>query len=387
MNFFKNVEIASKYNISQATVVKWIQDSNSNKNNLQLITYNKKLRVIDNEHNHAELTRLSLEGQKFRTTSSFIKTQPHPDFYKIFDIEEQIEIINDLRYRKEVNLKFYYKNGGAQMWDEDYKTSGSEMLTAAQSMLNISIDDLSYLTQNKRINLIDMGCGNGHHAKILIDQFQLSKYIAIDISNEMLELCKNNILSWQPQLDFSKYVCDIESSRFGKIFLDNHDKDILNLVLFIGGTICNTNDRVRILKNFASGLLADDVLVFNYSLDSVKSRSEFNLARIGEEGVARAWIITTLGIDVENCEVEVAFDPVEKCKIKSLILDKDYNISFQLNGKVEEVNLKKGEKITRWKHFLLTHDLVFNEIQQANLEVQFMKVVGDHSLIAVKQKT
>lgn len=387
MKFYKNVEIANKYGVSQVTVVKWVQDGKDNKNNLQVDSFNNKIRVIDNEHNHAELTRLAVDGKKYRTGVSHKKTQPNKDFYDIFDLEEQIEIINDLRYRQEVNLKFYYKNGGAKMWDDEYKNSGSQMLSTTQTILQNTINDLKYLITDKNINLIDMGCGNGYHTRLLLDKLNISRYIAVDISKEMVEICKNNVKSWQPNLEFSEYICDIESSRFGKIFLDNHTSDVSNLVLFTGGTICNTNDRVRILKNFASGLLSEDVLVFNYTLDSIENRSEFKYVSDSEEDRKRAWILSSFGIDVVDCEVEIAFDPNTHSKVKYLVLDKDYTISFSLNNKIEEVILRKGQKIVRWKHFLLTHSLILDELNQANLEVNFLKQIDNHSLIGVKLKT
>lgn len=386
MKYYKNVEIADKYNVSEVTIVKWVQDAKNNKNNLQLELFNKKLRVLDNEHNHAELTRLTTEGKKYRTGVSYRKVQPTKEFYKTFDIEEQIEIINDLRYRQEVNIKFYYKNGGAEMWDYDYKHSDSKMLSSTQTILNNTISDLKFISENKKINLIDIGCGNGYHTKPLLEQLDLSRYVAVDISKEMIEICKNNIKKWRPDLEFGQYICDIESSRFGKIFLDNHTNDVLNLVLFTGGTICNTNDRIRILKNFANGLLSDDILVFNYTLDSIESRSEFKFVSETEEDRKRAWVLSLLGIDVNNCEVEVVYNAEYGCKIKYLILDKDYNISFDLSNKIEEVQLYKGQKITRWKHFLLSNDLILEELQQANLGIQFLKVVEDNALIGVKLK-
>ena len=56
MKFIKNQEISDKFNVSFPTVLKWVENK-LDKNNLQTSLFNKKLMVLDNPHNLAELQK------------------------------------------------------------------------------------------------------------------------------------------------------------------------------------------------------------------------------------------------------------------------------------------------------------------------------------------
>jgi SAM-dependent methyltransferase len=370
MQFLTSKRIMEIYGISAVTVSKWTNDAVENENNLQLERFNKKLRVLDNTHNHNELNRLSEIAKNY--SKDKVK-ETFPELDDIFTVEEQIQLASDLEYHKEINLKFDYKSKGATIWDKLYLDNMDEFSKHSNMFLNNfnNFQDLGI----EKYNLIDIGCGNGWPVKRLINSKSPKNYIALDISPDMIDICQKNIITWFPKLNFEKDIVDIENSFFGNVFL-KYKYGIPNIILLFGGTIGNFYDRVRIFKNFASGMTKEDYFVFNGSLDTEDNKSDLDYAR-DDKTKSKAWIPRKLGIDVINCEADIYYDKVKKCKIKTLVLDKDYVINFDIHGQIKRtVQLYRGDKIVRWRHYLQNNQEMIGELEEAGFKVVLMKNVG-----------
>ena len=158
MNIIRNADIARKYRVSRSAVTVWVQNALANKNNIQTTEIDGKFFVLDNANNSSELNFLAEEGRKHRSKESHAEVEPKPEFYKIFNESEIIEIIRDLEVRKEINFKFSYKNKGAVYWD-DFYTRG--------------LEDGSYLNPKRVMNLLR------HSDDLILQRIKTTDYLNI----------------------------------------------------------------------------------------------------------------------------------------------------------------------------------------------------------------
>ncbi|MEH2080052.1 MAG: hypothetical protein V7K89_08565 [Nostoc sp.] len=80
-------------------------------------------------------------------------------------------------------------------------------------------DHFKYLNGNiesgEKVNIIDVGVGNYYPVKKFIGKFnklgKVNKYIALDISEQLLHVSKSNFIKWFPLVEFINLIIDIES--------------------------------------------------------------------------------------------------------------------------------------------------------------------------------
>jgi len=375
MNSFTQADIAKRCNVTRATVNRWVDLAKEKKNNLQLDLSNKIPKILDNPNNDLELKRLSSEAKKYRNSIPLKEVAVSKEFYNFFNEEEIVEIITDLEFGREVNLKFAYRNGGANNWDGFYKSNISPIKSAVTNFIDQIEGSIEYfIDRNKVLNLIDIGPGNGEPVIDLINNLikkkLLNKYISVDISNEIINIVEESIKSKFPKLDFKAYQADLENARFKKIFLENkiNQTDISNFIIFIGNTIANITDKIQTLKNIRKGMIDEDVLAVTFSLDSETNKSVLNYIKTDDADAMHSFILNKMGVDTDKCEAVVEYNEKEKCKTKSIILDKDYSIQFNLFGKTKPVHLEKDERIVVWKHYLSSMEDFIKDLHEAGYE-------------------
>ena len=379
MNTLSNATVAKKFNVSRATITRWLEQATNQKNNLQFTEENGKFLLLDNIHNDAEFKRLVEDGKKYTKQSLRKITNLDPNFQNIFSEEEVIEIMNDLKFKKQFKTKYSYKI--PTFWDRYYLEFESPLKVSTSEMMSQILVDIMYLLQSpEHINVIDIGPGNGFPVKNLLTELDhlglLNRYVAVDISEEMNTVATNNLSKWLPELDIKSYVRDIESAKFGKIFLENKSlsSNCSNLILHLGNTICNQDDRVQVFKNLKSGMVDNDLLIFTFTLDKDINRSQLNYIKASSGDAMQDWPLELFGIDIDKCTLETVFDSEKNCKSKSLILDKDYLVEFDLFGKKELLELSRNEKINIWRHYLISIEDLIEELEISELEMVNMKM-------------
>jgi uncharacterized SAM-dependent methyltransferase len=391
MHSFTQAEVSRICNVSRATVNRWVELSIEGKNNLQIDTSTNKVRILDNPHNEAELKRLSATASKYQG-GEVKKVTLSDEFYKLFSFEEKIEIFNDLQYNSQINLKYAYKNVGAEYWNKFYINGVSKVIKFTDDILDICFEDfLYYLPKNAKTNIVDIGPGNGYPAKDLLQKFskadRLSKYLALDISEEINNLTIKNIQKWFPGLKCLSYQSDVEYGKVSNIFLENKEKNESNLILHLGNTLCNYNDRLQVLKHLSFGITPDDLLVLTFTLNIPENKAEINYAKNDNTGV-KDWLPKLLGIDIKNCEMVGEYNEKLNCKTAGFQLDKDYEIEFKLANRTEIIHLKTGQVINTWKHYLVDIVHFIEEARAAKLEILDLKtdVAGTYALAICRFK-
>ncbi|MEM1312193.1 MAG: class I SAM-dependent methyltransferase, partial [Patescibacteria group bacterium] len=235
-----NAEIAREFKVSKTTVTRWLESAIDGKNNLQINQSDKKVQVYKNEHNFAELLKLKEEGVKYKTSTSYKEVSPKKEFYEIFNYKEQVELVNLLSTKKVIPLKYSYFGEGADMWNQSYENSLNQstypVVKNTEELLAISYSTiLKKISKFKSINIVDVGPGNGFPLKtlitrLLIDGVTIKNYVAVDISNRMLDIVEKNVRSWfDKKIDFRRYKKDIEHDTLFDLLFENKDQNTLNL--------------------------------------------------------------------------------------------------------------------------------------------------------------
>jgi SAM-dependent methyltransferase len=376
MNVYKNTEVAREFNVSDPTVINWIQGSISKKNNLQLFEVKKKLKIIKSEHNKSELYRLAESGQVHKNRIQKSEVVVSPELYQILSTTQVIELVNELKTNYQIPLKFTYLNGGAEIWDRHV----NEGLKNGTYIVSIITDELmsqsfefiiNQIAKFKKVNVVDIGVGNAYPSKNLLMELAkkeiLNKYVSIDISADLASIANKNVKEWLPNVELLSFNVDFEKQDLTEILFEIKNNDIINLIFFVGGTYGNLEDREKFLKIIRDSLDGDDIVVITNKLSHIKSYSE--LGHLDSLFESLLWIPKLLNIDVENCEIVKRFEPSLDSRAIFLVLDKDYNFQFDVKGVIKNVQLLKGEEIRLWKHHMSSIDEVIEESRRANLEV------------------
>jgi SAM-dependent methyltransferase len=390
MKTYKNIEISKKFKVSLPTVNRWIENAIEEKNLLKLEIVRGKHRIIQNSHNDDIMNQLQ-EAGLINKNKVFVSTvKPEAEFYKVFSDEQVYDIISNLKNRRDIPLKYTYMNGGANIWAKisngDPTSDLSKAFLVTPDLLKMLQEFLVSVGKDKKFNIIDLGPGNGINTKGLIDFLDksnlLNKYIAVDISKEMLGFAKSNMQKWFPKINYEECILDFESSSFSQITRENKSKDIINIILLIGNTFGNVQDEIRLFKNLEYSLEQDDLLIFSNRLEGHNELT--NWEHIAGNNERHVFIPKLLGIDVEKSQFLLQYSDKIKSRTASLVLDKDYVIEFN-NG--NQVSLYKNDEIMVWHHKMTSRQDLNSILQLCDLEMACYATSPDmsHYICACKR--
>ena len=383
MRYYKNIELSKRFGIGGNTISRWIENANEGKNSL-LIKETKQLtndkivyRIISNGHNENELIRLFQNG---RSRNQLKNTKPI-DLYtkdlKIFTTKEITNLITALE-EKHIPFKLSYKNNGATLWDEfikEGKRTGDYTTTKrTEELLKLFIHHLEIINpNNKKINFFDIGCGNfmpvEKFVRYLNDKKMLNKYIAIDISKEMLEIAKSNAEKILTSDQVKCFVGDFEKENFSEYSNLYRDEDTINVITILGSTIGNSNDQRVILTNLRDSLIKDDILLVSNKMDSQIEKSKFN--HILDKNDQLLWIPTLLGIDTGEIQFNYYYDSNKDARIIAMKLDKDYDLTFHFENSTakRKLYLNASDQIILWHHKMSKLEEIPNQFVRAGLDM------------------
>lgn len=319
------------------------------------------------------------------STPSFMRrtAKPSSDFYSTFSEQEVLGIIHALETRREIPLKYSYKGRGAKTWNNFYlqyiipkwyRTASLEI-----DLLRKNFDYINGSVQTcEKVNVLDVGSGNSYPVKDFIGRLnklnRINKYIALDISEELLNLSKANLKKWFPQIEIISYPVDIENSCLTKILKNQtdleNDDDTAKIILHLGVTIGNHQNRDKVLKNFRNSMNKNDLLVFT---NETGSNSKWDgRVRGGLKYHARevyAWIKNNIGIRTEDCKLVRKYDSKTDSIVANMEINRDYTIKFNFMGIDKNLEIPEGEEITIWRHHKYEIPELRQEIERAGLQL------------------
>lgn len=342
--------------------------------------------MTDNFFNDANVTdeTNTLENCRF--------VKPSSDFYSAFSEKQIIDIINSLEANKTIPHKYCYSGDGATSWDEFYSECGrSGEYPISNQVIEIVRESLSYInyqTQNyKWLNIVDIGPGNSYPVKELVMYFaqltKLNKYIALDISKDIINISKINIEQWFPNLPFIGYPFDVETDSLTQILFENsqaidNSEEAINLILYIGGTLSNHPDRPLVLKNIKRSMGENDLFIlskkinFKHPIETNTTNHIFlNLPKRTQDHYFKRYQVVRdyLGLLPEDCELVAKYEKNKSRQVLNIRVNADYVIEFNVLGSSKTVKIEKGEEINYWFHHASTSFDFIKELQENELQV------------------
>ena len=316
-------------------------------------------------------------------TPIYRTVKPSSEFYSIFSEEEVLGLIHALEVRREIPLKYSYKGRGAKIWDNYYLKF---IIPRWYRTLNVEIDllkdNFQYINGNiqncEKVTIVDVGSGNSYPVKNFIYKLKkmgrVNKYIALDISEELLSLSRKNFKNWFPLIEFTTYKIDIENSSIPKSLFKNQTnlepEDTAKIFFHLGVTIGNHQNRIEALKNFRDSMGKNDLLVFTNEIGSNSKwdgRVRGGLKYHAEQ--VYAWIKNNIGIRAEDCELVRKYDDKTDSLVANMKLRHNYTINFSFMEIDKNVEISEGEEITIWRHHKYEIPEVLEEIERAGLQL------------------
>ncbi|MCW5314436.1 hypothetical protein GTQ43_11640 [Nostoc sp. KVJ3] len=309
--------------------------------------------------------------------------KPSSEFYSIFSQEEVLGIIHALEVRREIPLKYSYKGRGAKIWDEFYlKYIVPKWYRRSNVEIELLKTNFQYLNGNiqsgKKVNIVDVGAGNSYPVKDFIQRLnklnKVNKYIALDISEELLCVSRNNLKKWFPLVKFISSTIDIENSCIPRNLFQNQASleidDTAKIFLHLGVTIGNHQNRDEVFKNFRDSMEKNDLLVFTNEI-GCNSKWDGNIRGGCKYHVEEVygWVKNKIGIKSEDCELVRKYDLKTDSIVANMRFHHDYTINFshmEINKKIE---FSQGEEITIWRHHKYEIPKLLQELERSGLQL------------------
>ncbi|MCF7835001.1 L-histidine N(alpha)-methyltransferase [Candidatus Gracilibacteria bacterium] len=271
---------------------------------------------------------------------------------KTFSDQQLSSIILGLE-KGDIPVKYSYitKQGSkARSKIEKSRTIEGQSFSDALLLKNSIEIYLQELGGPKELAIFDFGCGTGETVKetlLKLGKMGIKvKYHAFDISQNIINLCKNNISNIN-NCEFNYSIIDFEISNLVDILYNIRSKykNIPVLGLLLGNTVGNFNSMERILTNILEAFRIGDRLCIGIERSDINNKRRFdNMINIYQSkavfNIASA-TIKELNFDLKNGRYYVNFNERLSSIEGFFIIEKDFSI--KINNKT--INFKVGEKI------------------------------------------
>lgn len=289
----------------------------------------------------------------------------------MFTRRQEFELITALKGRGEVPLKFAYLGDGAENWNKiaRSRSSGSGINTVEGRLLQKKISSFtSVYAGKKKVNVVDIGCGDGVPAFPVIEELRRSGaavcYVPVDISRELLDGASATVKKKFKGISCHPVQLDFEQGNFSDVIYELKKDGSSNLLLFLGSTLGNHSDKQRVLTNFRDSMTADDYLLIGVELTNLSKVSKILPHYKGPLPENFVYFVPEkIGMNRKNSVYDVSWNTNLNQVEMKMILKKDQVFHI---GK-EKVNFEKDEgillavsgKFTEWTITKLLSDVGF----------------------------
>lgn len=398
MLYFKHNELVEKFRVSLKTVHNWIDAAKQGKLDLQLHLHNGRTYIANTASNNTILETQAEKGKKYRNTLHHKIVTPDPEFYSLYSRRQILDIISNLEIHREIPRQYNYFDGGATNWEKFAQQmsadKGTNLLKSTIELLCANFGAIDLLvSDHSRVNVIDIGPGNGRPVKellaYLLEKGILHRYIAIDISEGMLEIAEQNIKSWfGDKVKFEGYIRDITYERFDDIIvndmLEKGAVRTVNLALLLGGTPMNFPEPYDLLKVIYSSMGPKDLLFYTVKPDSLAQRGNFEVN--GDAGTTAlspkySFVLDLFNVDESLYEVEMGFNEKRRWRYIQVKLKTALSIRFKFKNLERAVDLEKGETILVWRGWHQTTLEIVSEFEKTGFTLLQASLTKDREYL------
>jgi uncharacterized SAM-dependent methyltransferase len=308
--------------------------------------------------------------------------KPSSEFYSVFSKEEVLEIIHALETRWEFPLKYSYKGQGAKIWHNFYQKF---LLPKWYRKSNVEIDllknNFEYLISNlanyHKISIIDVGAGTSYPAKEFVARLnqlnKINKYVALDISEGLLDVSRKNFTSWFPTIEYINQQLDIENScipEFLSAPANLPHPETAKIILHLGVTMGNHHNRNQVLTNFRKSMNQNDFLVFT---NEIGSNSQWDgIPRGGckyhAEEIYHS-LKNKIGIQSPDCQLIRKYDLETDSVVANIKFRRNYVINFSFQEINKQIEIPENKEITIWRHHKYEMPELLQELERAGLKL------------------
>ncbi|HUC90109.1 MAG TPA: L-histidine N(alpha)-methyltransferase [Patescibacteria group bacterium] len=401
--YFKNVELAEKYRISEATVRNWIKMSKDGKLNLSLVDVKGRTYVTNSPGNIALINSMVSTNRKYRNTKAECRVSVGPEFYRIFEKRYMYDIIRNLELKREIPRQYNYFADGADRWDvyatEQYHDMQPSMTKATTVLLSECKDFLDRrLAHFDYLNVIDMGMGNVLPAKELLSSLyaskKLARYIAVDLSPRMLDIAERNVKEWfGDSFPFEAYRRDISCERFPEIVMNEYllrgsiRPRTGNLFLLLGDTPTNFAVPNDAFRTICESMQPGDFLISTGKIETQDMQPEWYIhdypstPRHFTLTPRHRYVFDLLGISPSYYQAEIGYDKELGYRYVRARLKIAITLKFEFEDGERTVHLEKGDTILLWRSWQVTaHDFVA-QFDHSGFYVLHSSQTEDHAYI------
>jgi len=384
MLYFKHSELVDKYHVSLKTVHNWIDAAKAGKLDLELYSLDSRTYIANKPKNITLIEQLVAQGKKYKNARYGKVATPTPLFYELFSRQQILDIINSLNVYNEIPRQYNYFDEGAVNWDkfaqQMWRDDAPNLLRSSISLLHSSMKDVDLFIEGyDMVNVIDIGPGNAMPVRGLLEHLLekgiLHRYIAVDISESMLEIAEQNIKEWfGDKIQFEGYVKDVTHERFDDLIVDDMlaktGEKTINLALLLGATPMNFLEPYDMLNVVRKSLGRDDLLFYTDKPHTETENVSFDVnADLDLEASALSpkysFILSLLNIDESWYDVEMGFNEHKRiCYIRAR-LKVDMTIKFKFGGVERSVVLDKGDAILLWRAWYQTSLEIISGFEKA----------------------
>ncbi len=394
MQYFKHTELVDQYHVSLKTVHNWIDGAKQGKIPLRLHVTNNRTYITNSSENIPILEQLSENGKKYRNALHHKVAHPTADFYKLYSRKQILDIISNLNIHREIPRQYNYFDQGAVNWEKHseqmWQAKTPNILKSTVELINANLATIdTLLAGHSQVNVIDIGPGNAMPVRLLLDHLLekglLHRYIAIDISEEMLRIAERNIKEWfGDRIKFEGYVRDITYERFDGLLvddmLDTNAEKTINLALLLGATPVNFQSPRDLLKVIYSSMGQDDLLIYTSGVDTPMNRRYFDVntdAGASALSAKYSYIFDLLNIDESTYTVEMGFNSEKRVRYIRVRLKVGLTINFKFKNGERNVTLDKGDAILLWRAWHRTALEVIGDFEQTGFTLMQASLTKD----------
>lgn len=399
MQYFKNAELAARYHVHGTTLTKWIEAAQQGKIDLELCERGNKVYIADTAKNAATIERLIEERKKYRNARGAKTVTPRDEFYRLFTQAQIYDIVRNLEMHHEIPRQYNYFDGGASEWDEySNRLAAEDSPNLLNQTVELIAENQGYmdkrLAKYKRVNVVDIGVGNGLPAKELLRhllaQGKLGRYIAIDISQEILSLAERNIKEWfGGRVEFHGFELDITHERFANILAEDYlkadAKEAANLLLFLGGTPYNFRYPDDAFRTIRDSMNVNDLLIYTDRIEEEFSRPQwldYNVKQ-GKQTLApmHRLVFDMLNIEQSMYDVDVGYDDASHQRYTRARLKVALTLKFAFEDGERILEFHKGDTILLWRSWDLSAQEAVNQFQRCDFSVLHASLSEDREYI------
>jgi uncharacterized SAM-dependent methyltransferase len=366
--YFKNTELAARYNISEATVRNWVKAAKEDKLRLELIEVGSRTYVAKSISNIPLIKALVEQNRKYRNSLSVKTITPSKSFFETYSEAQVYDIARSLELHHEIPRQYGYFGEGAKAWDEYIqRQAAADMPSLLKRTIELLASNYSYidkcLAKFRRVNVVDIGVGNAFPVKDLlthlIAQGKLGRYIGLDFSDDMLSIAKQNLSDWfGDELNFEGYQLDIAREGFPNIVAEDYlksEQDTVNLVLFLGATPTNLRVPDDAFRTICESMNPHDLMIYTDKLEPIEELPEWYehsyvvKPKKPELLDRHKMILDQMGIEGSFYKPELGFDGRTNQRYSRAKLK--FGLTIKLNFGINEktLNFEKGDSILVWR--------------------------------------